>query len=195
MERELFMAGIGGQGVQLVTKILAHALNLENRYVMHFAEYGGTMRGGNVECTVITGTSELLAPPIIPSVWLSVTMHPEGVAKTREKLRKGSLYVVNSSLVKGERPPVGVTLIEIPASEIAAKIDNVQGAAMIMTAAICRAAGLVAKERLLDGLKALTPSYRARTIEQNAGAFEAGDAYARESMKSLRIKAWEPVAA
>ncbi|MBM4406530.1 MAG: hypothetical protein FJ039_10195 [Chloroflexi bacterium] len=195
MERELFMAGIGGQGVQLVTKILAHALNLENRYVMHFAEYGGTMRGGNVECTVITGTGELSAPPIIPSTWLAITMHPEATPKAKAKLRKGSLLVVNSSLVKGEKTPPGGALLEVPASEIASQINNVQGAAMIMTGAVCRATGLVSKAHLLQGLKDLTPSYRARTIETNVKAFEAGDAYAAEHLKAFLIKAWEPVAA
>lgn len=195
MERELFMAGIGGQGVQLITKILTHALNLENRYVMHFAEYGGTMRGGNVECTVVTGTKELLAPPIIPSSWISIAMHPQVVSQAKEKLRKGSIYVVNAPFVKGEKAPAGVTLLEVPASDIATQMNNVQGAAMIMVAAICRATGLVSKEHLLDGLKELTPAYRTRTIETNVKAFEAGDAYAAEHLKGFRIKAWEPVAA
>ncbi len=195
MERELFMAGIGGQGVQLITKILTHALNLENRYVMHFAEYGGTMRGGNVECTIVTGTKELLAPPIIPTSWISIVMHPDVAAKARAKLRKGSIYVVNAPLVSGEKPPAEVTLLEIPASDIATKINNVQGAAMIMVAAVCRATGLATKEHLIAGLKELTPPYRARTIETNVKAFEAGDAYAVEHLKGFRMKAWEQAAA
>lgn len=195
MERELYMAGIGGQGVQFVTKVLTHALNVENRYVMHFAEYGGLMRGGNTESTVVTGTKELLAPPLVPSAWITITMHPDATSKAREKIRKGSIYVVNSSLVKGEQAPAGATLLEIPASDIATNMDNVQGAAIIMIAALCRATDLASKEHLIEGLKALTPPYRTRAIEQNAKAFEAGDAYALEHLQNFKQKAWEPLAA
>jgi len=44
VERELLVTGIGGQGVQLATQVLARALTLENRYVMSLGTYGGTMR-------------------------------------------------------------------------------------------------------------------------------------------------------
>ena len=53
MERELVLTGIGGQGVQLAAQVLATAAVLEDRRVMLFGVYGGTMRGGSSDSTVV----------------------------------------------------------------------------------------------------------------------------------------------
>ena len=54
-EYELLVTGIGGQGVQLAAQVLARAATLEGRDVMLFGIYGGTMRGGNTDGTVVVG--------------------------------------------------------------------------------------------------------------------------------------------
>ena len=195
MEREIVMGGIGGQGVQLATKILAHALNAENRYVMHFAAFGGTVRGGNVECTVVTGTEVLAAPPIIPQAWMSITMHANTVEVVMPKTKPGGLYVVNSALVNDLETPKGATRVEIPASQIAEGIQNVQGAAMVMLGAICTATGLVSVAELKKALTGLTPSYRQKTIPFNEKAFDAGEEYAHKNLKDFKVHAWALAAA
>ncbi|MBI3744647.1 MAG: 2-oxoacid:acceptor oxidoreductase family protein [Chloroflexi bacterium] len=190
MEREIIMGGIGGQGVQLATKILAHALNSENRQVMHFAAFGGTMRGGNVECTVVTGDRELLAPPMIPLAWLTIAMHESPEEIVKPKTRKGGIYVVNSSLMPKATAPAGATLFKVPASALAEKLNNVQGASMVMLGAVCRATGLVSLAALEAALKANTPSYRQQTVAENAKAFQAGDQWAAQNLKDFKSKAW-----
>lgn len=195
MEREIVMGGIGGQGVQLATKILAHALNGENKYVMHFAAFGGTVRGGDVECTVVTGTSELSAPPIIPKAWMSIAMHPNPIPIVRPKTRWGGIYVTNSTLITQESSPEGAILIEIPASKIAEDASNPQGASMTMIGALSQATDLVGLDRLIESLEALTPSYRQHTIKRNVKAFEAGANYALEQLGGFEAKAWVSVTA
>ncbi|MEE9285794.1 MAG: 2-oxoacid:acceptor oxidoreductase family protein [Dehalococcoidia bacterium] len=190
MEREIVMGGIGGQGVQLATKILATALNNENRYVMHFAAFGGTMRGGNVECTVVTGTEPLAAPPIIPQAWMTISMHPNTMPIVAPKTRPGGLLVVNASLVKDHGGLKDAAIVEIPASTMAEELNNIQGAAMILLGAICRATGLVSVDQLIEGLKALTPPYRQKSVLANAKAFETGDAYARKRLEGFAHQAW-----
>ena len=190
MEREIVMGGIGGQGVQLATKILAQALNGENKEVMHFAAFGGTVRGGNVECTVVAGTGPIAAPPIIPEAWLTITMHPNTIEVVLPKAKLGGLFVTNSSLVGKVDVPSGVALVEIPATEIAEKVGNLQGAAMAMLAAVGRATGLVSLDQLVEALKVLTPPYRQQTIERIALAFQAGDEYAKEHLGDLKFEAW-----
>ncbi len=190
MEREIVMGGIGGQGVQLATKLLAQALNAEAKHVMHFAAFGGTMRGGNVECTVVAGTEALAAPPIIPSAWMAVAMHPNVVPVVRPKTRVGGLFVVNGGVVTGEGAPEGVALVTIPAAKLAEETGNFQGAAMAMLAAVSEATGLVSVERLAGALETLTPSYRRGTIPRNVAVMEAGAAYARDYLGSLDAAAW-----
>ena len=52
-EYELLLTGIGGQGVQLGAQVVARAATLEGREVMFFGIYGGMMRGGNTDSTVV----------------------------------------------------------------------------------------------------------------------------------------------
>ena len=53
MERELLVTGIGGQGIQLAALVIARAALAEGREVQLFGSYGGMMRGGNTEATLV----------------------------------------------------------------------------------------------------------------------------------------------
>src|SRR3989442_1181248 len=99
VEREIFMSGIGGQGIQVVTKMLAQAANLEGKYVMHFGYYEGSVRGGRSDCTVVIGTEEIQAPPIIERAWGGIAMHPEFYRDLLRKMRPGGLLLYNTSLI------------------------------------------------------------------------------------------------
>ena len=55
MERELLITGIGGQGVQLAAQVLARAADARRAEVMYLGLYGGMMRGGNTDSTVVIG--------------------------------------------------------------------------------------------------------------------------------------------
>ena len=72
MERELLITGIGGQGVQLAAQVLARAATLEGREVMYLGLYGGMMRGGNTDSTVVVGDGPIEAPPVVPKAWSAI---------------------------------------------------------------------------------------------------------------------------
>src|SRR5438309_7305181 len=93
------MAGIGGQGIQLVAKLLAQAGMREGRQVMMFGLFMGTIRGGSSESTVVLADAEIEAPPIVPQIWSTVAMHPAGLAQLGRKMRPGGVLLFNSSLV------------------------------------------------------------------------------------------------
>ena len=89
MERQLIMTGIGGQGVQLAAAVVARAALLEGRDVQVFGSYGGMMRGGATESTVVVADGPVESPPTVASTWSAVLMHHEhaatgtGPARTR----------------------------------------------------------------------------------------------------------------
>src|SRR5258708_40356121 len=89
MERELLITGIGGQGVQLAAQVLARAAALEGRSVMLLGLYGGMMRGGNTDSTVVIGDGPIEAPPVVPKAWSAIAMHDEYWAPLEPKLRPG----------------------------------------------------------------------------------------------------------
>jgi len=88
MEREILLSGIGGQGVQLAAKMLAHAGMVEGRHVLQFSMFMGTMRGGSSECTVVVADAPVEAPPVVPYAWAAIAMHPSELGMIERKLRQ-----------------------------------------------------------------------------------------------------------
>ena len=91
MERELVMTGIGGQGIQLAAQVLATAALREDREVQLFGSYGGMMRGGNTEATVVFADGPIEAPPTVGRAWSAILMHHDYSEPTIARLRPGTL--------------------------------------------------------------------------------------------------------
>ena len=90
IEREVFLTGIGGQGVQLAARVLALAAMREGRNVMSLGTYGGTMRGGNTESTVVVADGPIVSPPVVSRGWSAVVVHPRYWGALRRKLQPPS---------------------------------------------------------------------------------------------------------
>ena len=63
MERNLMIAGFGGQGVMTMGKLLAEATSEStDLQVSFFPSYGAAMRGGTANCYVVISDDEIGAP-------------------------------------------------------------------------------------------------------------------------------------
>jgi 2-oxoglutarate ferredoxin oxidoreductase subunit gamma len=177
MERAVIMTGIGGQGIQLIAKLLAQAAMREGRQVMMFGLFMGMIRGGSSESTVVIADGEIVAPPIIPHAWAGLAMHPEGLPKLAPKLGAGGVLLVNSSLVT--KPPAweGVRQIAVPATEIAKEMGQVMGAAMVALGAFVGATGLVEARSLGSALEEVLPPHRRKLAAANQLCLERGAEY------------------
>ncbi|MBI2710143.1 MAG: 2-oxoacid:acceptor oxidoreductase family protein [Actinobacteria bacterium] len=102
MQAEVILTGIGGQGVQLCAKALAMAAVAEGREALLSSHYGGEMRGGQTEASVVVADAGLRSLPILPSTWSAFVMHPAHWAPVAAKLRPGGVVVANADLVAGE---------------------------------------------------------------------------------------------
>ncbi len=200
MEREILMGGIGGQGIQLSTKILAHAASEAGYNVMHFAVYGGAMRGGSSECTVIIGEDALRTPPIIQLCWCAIVMHArplgahggtEELGKTlAQKVRANGILMVNTSVVKERLAREGILYVELPASEIAERVGHLQAVSMVALGALVELTKIVSMDSILKGVKALIPSYRQHMIDINFKCLEEGAAYVKKNIVAKSPLAW-----
>ncbi len=182
MEREIIMTGIGGQGVQLATKVLAHALNMEEKPVTHFAIFGGSMRGGDIEAIVITGDREIAAPPMINQAWATIAMHQSCIDTMEKKVKPGGLVFANSSVITKHISRKDATQIDVPASELAEKTGHVMTLSMVMLGAFVESTHICKVQSVIDAMKELTPSYRKQHIETNTQAINAGAEYARTKL-------------
>ena len=63
MERNLMIAGFGGQGVMTMGKLLAEATSqATDLNVTFFPSYGAAMRGGTANCYVVISDDQIGAP-------------------------------------------------------------------------------------------------------------------------------------
>jgi Pyruvate/2-oxoacid:ferredoxin oxidoreductase gamma subunit len=192
MERELLMAGIGGQGVQLAAQLMAKAATRSGRHVQLFGSYGGMMRGGNTDATLIIGDEPVQSPPMVSSAWSALVMHHEFAAPTLERLLAGGLLVVNTSVVTSYEIDPSVRVLTLPATELAIKLGAAAAATMVALGAYAQATGMVGIDELIDTLPAVLPSYRTQHIEGNARALRAGAEAGAAS--GIALAAWPAMA-
>ena len=166
-EREVMVTGIGGQGIQLMAKVLAEAATHEGKHVMLFGVYMGMMRGGPSESTVVIGDEEIQAPPIVPHAWAIVAMHPQGLEVLAAKLRPGGLLFANDTLVL-RAPRDDVRMIGLPATRLAEQAGNIAGAGMVALGGFVAATGIVGFDALTEAMRAALPAHRRQRAEENA---------------------------
>src|SRR5580704_18040200 len=128
MERELVLTGIGGQGIQLAALVIARAAVDEGREVQVFGSYGGMMRGGATESTVVVADRPIEAPPTVETAWSVVFMHHEHAGHAGGCLAPGSLAFVNTSVVRDRSLARGHPVVEVPASDLALEAGHMMAA-------------------------------------------------------------------
>jgi Pyruvate/2-oxoacid:ferredoxin oxidoreductase gamma subunit len=185
------MTGIGGQGIQLAAQVLARAALAEGRQVQLFGSYGGMMRGGNTEATVVVADGPIEAPPTVGDTWSAILMHHEYAEPTVARLRPGSVVFVNSTVFAGELDRARAAVFEVPATDLAAGVGNPMAASMTMIGAYATATGLVTVASLADAVAAALPSYRSQHVALNVAALQAG----ASALPADVAPAWEAVPA
>jgi Pyruvate/2-oxoacid:ferredoxin oxidoreductase gamma subunit len=190
LERELLVTGIGGQGVQLATQVLARALTLEGRYVMSLGTYGGTMRGGNTDASLVFADRPISSPPIVASAWSGLLMHHLFWEGTHVRLRPRAVLVVNAPIFD---PGIDLSKYQahaVPAVEIATANGSPLAAAMVMVGAYAGLTGAVGLDALNAAMEQSLPSYRRKLLDTNIAALKAGHAH----VPANRHSAWEEIA-
>lgn len=189
MEREILFTGIGGQGIQLAARTLAEAAVADGRRVQLFASYGGMMRGGNSDSFLTIADGPIALPPVVGSAWAALVMHHEHAAALWDKMRPGSIALVNSSVVDPSSRPSdpAVEVVEIPALDIATGLGSPIAAQLVLVGALVARTGIVRADSLLASAAKVLPTYRAEAAEANRNALAAGLDIGQPSHL-----AWEP---
>jgi Pyruvate/2-oxoacid:ferredoxin oxidoreductase gamma subunit len=190
VEREVLITGIGGQGIQLAAQVLARAATLEGRNVMYLGLYGGMMRGGNTDSTVVVADGPIAAPPVVSHSWSAIAMHDEYWEPIEPKLRPRGLVLVNDATFTIEIT-APVTVLRVAATDAAADLGNPLAGSMVMLAAYAAITGIVERDALVEGMRESIPPYRTQHIEANERAIAAG----WELVPAGEHPAWERSAA
>lgn len=186
----MLLTGIGGQGVQLAAQVVARAATLESRDVMLFGVYGGVMRGGNSDATVVVGDGPVQAPPIVSHAWSALALHPRYWGPLRVRLVPDAVVVVNSSLF--DEPVEMPRVFDIPATQVATEeLGNPMAVSMVATGAYVALTGLVSLDSAMAAMEESLPTYRRQHAAANAAALQAGAGL----VDALAAPAWDGVAA
>jgi 2-oxoacid:acceptor oxidoreductase gamma subunit (pyruvate/2-ketoisovalerate family) len=174
MRREVVLTGIGGQGIQLSAQLMARSALASGLFVQVFGSYGGMMRGGNTEATVVVSDEPVVAPPTVERAWSGIVMHHDYSEATLARLRPDSFVVVDSTVFEGELPQDLRRVSRVPATALAIEVGRKQVACTVLLGAFAAITELVPLESLVGALPAALPAYRGKLTELNREALEVG---------------------
>ncbi len=186
MENNIYLVGVGGQGVVRLGQIIAAYAIDEGQKVKLFKKIGMAQRGGPTLCEIRIGeVSGSRIPPL--SADLVVAMELAESVKAVEYVKPGGTVILNKSKVypihimtHPEKYPgegvieelfkkTGAKLVWIDAKKIASEISLPIAEHIVMLGAITLLSGFD-KELMIEVLKQNVP----RQIEKNISAFLAG---------------------
>jgi 2-oxoglutarate ferredoxin oxidoreductase subunit gamma len=172
MQRDVIMAGFGGQGILLIGKMLAYAGMHEGKEVSWLPSYGPEMRGGTCNCTVVV-SDKPVGSPVIRSPRAVVAMNLPSLEKFEPDVRPGGLLLINSSLIDRGAERDDLTVIEVPANEMATELGNPRGANMVALGAYLGATDAVSLEEIENVIRE-TFAAKPAVIEVNIEALHKG---------------------
>ena len=166
------MAGLGGQGVLMVGKLLTQAATANYRHVLWFPSYYQAVRGGDCECTVIL-SDEDIASPILPQASSVVIMDASQIEHFENRVRPGGLLLLASTAAAAEVTRKDIEVLSLPAVETAAKLGAPQMANMVLLGAYLGVREVIPPQ-LIEQEMEKTFGGREEALSLNKKAFRQG---------------------
>lgn len=173
MLHEVIIAGFGGQGVMSMGQLLTYAAMHEGKYVSWLPSYGPEQRGGTANCSVIV-SDEPIGSPLITYPAIAIVLNKPSFDKFEPIVSPGGLLIVNSSLVEKKSKRKDITVIEIPASQIAIDIGEPRISNSIILGVFVELSKAISIDSVIEALKQVLPERRHNLIPANKTALEKG---------------------
>ena len=170
---EIICAGFGGQGVLVAGNLLAFAGMEAGKIITWYPSYGSEMRGGTANCNIKISDEEI-ASPYVKAPDILICLNEVSIAKFMNCMKPGAVLVVNSSLCSPDyKFRDDVSVIRVPASDIANNRGNPRGLNIAALGAAVAASGIFeceAFKEYIDKFFAL----KGKINPKNGMCFEAG---------------------
>ena len=172
-ERNLMVAGFGGQGVMLLGKLLScAACESTEKHVTFFPSYGAEQRGSTANCYVVMSEEEIGAP-LGDHMDDLIVMNDPSLNRFLYKLVPGGTLFINSSIVKSEIKRKDIKVIPVPVTELAMELGNAKVLNIIMLGVYIGYTEVLPGDVVLDTIKKQLGK-RPAMIPLNCEAFEKG---------------------
>ncbi len=181
MQKEIIIAGFGGQGVLFAGQVVAYAAMDSGKEVTWIPSYGPEMRGGTANCTVVIADEEI-GSPLVQYPPYAVALNLPSYDKYEPVMRAGGVLVVNQSMVDRGPKRTDITTIMVPANEIAEEIGDKKLTNMVVVGALVATMPELSLEAVETALKGHLPARHQHLLPKNFQALQRGYAVAREQM-------------
>jgi 2-oxoglutarate ferredoxin oxidoreductase subunit gamma len=182
MQKEILIAGFGGQGVLFAGQVLAYAAMDVGKIVTWIPSYGPEMRGGTANCTVVIADEEI-GSPLVKHPPAVIALNLPSFDKYESLIQPGGVLVVNQSMVDRTAQRADITTLYIPGNEIAEETGDRRLLNMVMVGALLAAFPEIELEDAKAALKAHLPEKHQKLIPNNFAAMEKGYKMAKEQLR------------
>ena len=176
MNKQILIAGFGGQGILFSGKFLAYGGLLEEREVSWLPSYGPEMRGGTANCSIILSDSKV-GSPIVDKPDVLIAMNTPSFERYENAVVPGGQIFVDSSLIDKKVTRDDVEAYYIPATRLASE-NNLPGLAnMIIMGLMIKHSEAIAKETIEKAMAKVVSAKRQNLLDLNIKAVEMGFNY------------------
>lgn len=173
MQKEIIIAGFGGQGVLFGGQVLAYAAMDCGKEVTWIPSYGPEMRGGTANCTVVIADHEI-GSPLVKNPPLAIALNLPSFDRYEEALAVGGTLIVNKSMVDRDPKRKDIHAILVPCNEVAEEIGDKKLMNMVAVGALLTALNEVSIEDVEKALESHLPVRHKHLLPKNYAALRRG---------------------
>ena len=172
MEKNVIIAGFGGQGILLTGTILANSYMLDDKNVICCPCYGAEMRGGEVNCEVVVSDEDEVCANKSEADYV-IALNDLSYNKFTKKLKKGGTVIANSSLVPKIKIRDDINYIFADLSDIAKDLGDIRTTNMVSLGLFAKVENLKL-ETLKNAVKKVFATKPQAVLDLNFKALEQG---------------------
>ena len=173
MQKEIIIAGFGGQGVLFGGQVLAYAAMDTGKDVTWIPSYGPEMRGGTANCTVVIADDEI-GSPLVKNPPLAIALNLPSFDKYEDVLAPGGTLIVNQSMVDRSAKRADINVIFVPCNEIAEELGDKKLMNMVAIGALLTALPEVTIKDIEKALDGHLPARHKHLLPKNYEALRRG---------------------
>ncbi len=173
MQKEIIIAGFGGQGVLFGGQVLAYAAMDSGKEVTWIPSYGPEMRGGTANCTVVIADHEI-GSPLVKNPPLAIALNLPSFDKYEEVLATGGTLIVNQSMVDRDAKRDDINVVFVPCNEIAEELGDKKLMNMVAMGALVTALPEITIKDIEKALEGHLPARHKHLLPKNYEALKRG---------------------
>ncbi len=176
MQKEIIIAGFGGQGVLFAGQLITYAAMDEGLHVTWIPSYGPEMRGGTANCTVVISDEEI-GSPMVSRPSAVIAMNRPSLDKYEDLVKPGGVLVVNQSMVDREVKRTDIQVIVVPANKIAEDLGEKRMTNMVLLGALLANMDILPISSIEKALQEHLPERHQKLLGLNKHALKEGSTY------------------